>query len=102
MPPSASVGKLTGDLAVEVVFLALEERVLLHVDDDVEIAGRAAGGAVLAFAVEAQALARGDAGRNLHRELALAADAAGAAARLARLGDDLAGAAALAARSARR
>ena len=37
-------------LAVEVVLFAMEERVLLHVDDDVEVAGRAAGGAVLAFA----------------------------------------------------
>ncbi len=98
VPPSASVGKRDRHLAIEVVFLAMEERVLLDVDDDVEIARRAAGGAVLALAVEAQPLAGGDAGGNLDRELALAADAAGAAAGLARLGDRLAGAAAVRAR----
>ena len=76
----------------------MEERVLLDVDDDVEVARRTAGGAVLAFAVEAQPLAGGDAGGNLDRELALAADAARAAAGLARLGDRLAGAAAIRAR----
>ena len=74
-------------LAVEVVAVALEERVLLHVDDDVEVAGRAAGRAVLAFALEPQPLAGGDAGGNLDRDLALAADASRAAARLARLAD---------------
>ena len=39
----------------------MEERVLLHVDDDVEVALRAAGSAVFALAVEPQALAGGDA-----------------------------------------
>ena len=57
-PPSAIVWKGIGQLAIEVVPLAMEERVLLDVDDDVEVAGRSAGGAVLAFAVEAQPLAR--------------------------------------------
>ena len=85
-------------LAVEVVLLAMEERVLLHVDDDVEIAGRAAGRTVFAFAVQAEPLSRRDPGGNLHRQLALAADTSGAAARLARLGDRLAGAAARRAR----
>ena len=66
-------------------------------DDDVEIAGRAALDAVLALAGQAQALAGGDAGRNLHLELALSRRAAVAAARHARLGDDAAGAAAVAA-----
>ena len=50
-------------LAVEIVAFAVEERVLLHVDDDVEIAGRAAGAAVLALAVEPQPLAGRDARR---------------------------------------
>ena len=86
-------------LAVEIVPFAVEESVLLDVDDDVEVAGGTAGGAMLAFAVQAQPLAGRDAGRNLHRELALAADAARAAARLARLGDRLAGAAAVRARA---
>ena len=95
VPPSASVGNDTGISQIEVVLLAMEERVLLHVHDDVEIAGRAAGGAVLALAVEPQALTGRDAGGNLDRQLALAADAAGAAAALARLGDGLARAAAV-------
>ena len=85
-------------LAVEVVVVALEERVVGDDDDDVEIAGRPALDAVLAFAGQAQALAGGDAGRDLHLEVALLGRAAVAAARLARLGDDAAGAAAVAAR----
>ena len=48
-------------LAIEIVAFAMEEVVVLDVDDDVEIAGRAAGGAVLAFALQAQPLAGGDA-----------------------------------------
>ena len=60
-------------LAVQVVVFAPEERVLGDVDDDVEVARRAALAAVLAFALEPQALARGDARRDLHRELPLAA-----------------------------
>ena len=71
LPPSAMVAKPSAQLAVQVVVLAPEHRMLRHVDDDVEIAGRSALGAVLAFAGQAQALARGDAGRNLDRELAL-------------------------------
>ena len=60
-PPSASIGKLTGSSQYEIVFLAMEERVVLHVDDDVEIARRAAGRSVLALAVQPQALAGRDA-----------------------------------------
>ena len=86
-------------LAVQVVAVALEERVLLHVDDDVEIAGRAAARAGFAFAAEAQALAGGDAGGDADGELLLLLHASRAAARRARLGDDRAGAAALAARA---
>ena len=50
-------------LAEQVVAVAVEELVLLDVDDDVEIARRAAGAAVLAFVLEAQLLAGGDARR---------------------------------------
>ena len=57
----------TGDVDVEVVALAMEHLVRPHVNDDVEIAGRAAGRAVLALAVEAQALAVGDARRESAR-----------------------------------
>ena len=77
-------------MAVEVVVFAMEDVVVLDVDDDVEIARRAAGGSVLAFAVQAQALAGGDPRGNLRRDLALAPDPSRAAAGLAGLADDLA------------
>ncbi len=99
LPPSASVGNGDRHLAVEVVLLPVEERVLLHVHDDVEIARGAAGTAVFALAIEAQALAGRDAGRDLHRQLALACGAPGSAAGVARLGDGLSGAAAVGART---
>ena len=89
-------------LAVQVVAVALEELVILHVHDDVEIAGRAAGRAVLALAVEAQPLPGRDAGRDLDGELALLRHVPGAAARRARLGDDLAGCRGTGRRCARR
>src|SRR5262245_42689607 len=74
-------------LAVEIVAFPVEECMLLHVDDDVEVSRRTAGAAVLAFAVQAQALPRGDARRNFSGDPALPADASGAAAGLARLAD---------------
>ena len=49
------------NLAREVVAVALEERMLLHLDDDVEIAGRPALRAGFAFAGQAQPLPGGDA-----------------------------------------
>ena len=70
---------------------------ILHVDDDVEVAGRAAAGSGLALAVEAEALAARDAGRDANGELALPGHVAVAAALRARLGDDAPLAAALAA-----
>src|SRR4051812_1943993 len=72
----------------------MEERMVLHVDHDVEIARRSAGRAVFPFAVEAQPLPGRDAGRDLRGELAFAGDPTRAPARLARLADDAAGAAA--------
>src|SRR6185369_11952180 len=84
-----------GNLAEEVHAVAAEERVLTHVHDDVEVAGRSAGGAGFAFADEPQLLAGGDARGNLDRNLTVARDASRAAALGARLRDDLAGAAAL-------
>src|SRR5215204_2042098 len=65
---------------------------ILHVDDDVEIARGAARAAVLAFAVDAEALPGGNARRDLRGYLPLASDATRAAAGLARLGDHLPGA----------
>ncbi len=91
-------GEGDAQLAVQIVVVALEERVVGDDHDDVEIARRAALGAVLAFARQAQALAGGDAGRDLHLQIALLGGPPVAAAGRARLGDDAAGAAAVAAR----
>ena len=51
--------------------MALEEGVLLHLEEHVEIARGAAVRAGLAFAGQPQALAIVHAGRNVHLELAL-------------------------------
>src|SRR5205085_4850373 len=69
-------------LAIEVVVLAVKERMFLHVHDDVKVARRAAGGAVFALAIQTQPLTSGDPCGNLGCDLPFAADAAGAAARL--------------------
>ena len=87
------------NLAEQVQPVAPEELVLLHVDDDKEVAGRAAGAAGFALALQAELLTGRDAGRDLDGDLPLARDAARAAARVARLGDCPAGAAALRARA---
>ena len=62
---------LMRDGAVQVVFVALEERVLLHLQEHVEIARRAAVGAGLAFVGQPQARAVVHAGRDVDLELAL-------------------------------
>jgi len=59
---------------------ALKERVGPDRQEDVEIARRPAADARLAFAGKPDARAVLDAGRNIHRERALAGDPAGAAA----------------------
>src|SRR5439155_729483 len=59
------------NLAVQVLSVAPEELVLLHVHDDVEMPGRTAGGSRFAFALQSQLLARGDAGGDLDSDLAL-------------------------------
>ena len=64
------------NLAREIVAVALEERMLLDLDDDVEIAGRPAERAGFAFAREPQPLAGRDAGGNLDRQLAQLLDRA--------------------------
>src|SRR6478736_5320366 len=84
------------DVAEQVVALALQELVVLHLHDDVEVAGRAAGDTGLALALNPEPLSRRDPRRDLHGELALLQDAALAVAGGARLGDHLARAAALA------
>src|SRR5690606_185190 len=77
-------------LAEEVVALALEDVVLAHPHFDVEVARRRAGGAGLALARQADAVAVVDAGRNLHLQHFFRLDAAGAVAGLARVADGLA------------
>src|SRR5438094_1904579 len=83
------------NLAEEIDAVAPEERMLLHVDDDIEMARGSAGDAAFALVLEPELLAGGDARRNLHRDLPLARHASRTAARRARLRDDAAGAAAL-------
>ena len=62
-PPIAMMWNGHRHFGVQVVLLAPEDGCGRDVDDDVEIAGRAAGRAVLAFAMQAQSLPVGDAGR---------------------------------------
>ena len=85
------------DLAEQVGAVALEERVRLDADDDVEVPGRAAGGARLAFAGDAELAVGVHSGRDLDLELALHRDLPLSAALLALAGDDAARAAAAAA-----
>ncbi len=80
-------GEVDRDLAEEIQAIAAEELVLLHVDDDVEMPRRAAGrSARFAFTLQPQLLARSDARRNLHRDLAFLRDTSGAETGVTRLG----------------
>src|SRR5690606_11617911 len=65
---------------VQVVAVAVEDRMLAHAHFHVEVAGRRARRAGLALAIEADAIAAVDAGGNLDREDLLVLDAAGAVA----------------------
>src|SRR6185436_2097567 len=78
-----------------VVVAARELRVIADVDEDVQIAGRSAVEARLPFAGDAQARPVVDAGRDLHRDLLLFANASRAIARRARILDHFSRAAAL-------
>ena len=82
-------------LAVQVVVVALEYRVLADVDLDVEVARWAAIDTRFAVAGVAQAHALVDAGGDLHLQRLLLLHPAGAAAVAAGVGDDLAAAVAL-------
>ena len=93
--PERRLGEGQRERAVELVALAREEGVLAHVEDDVEIARRAAGQAPFALAGDAHLRALVDAGRDAHLERPLLGHAALARAGLARALDDLALAAAL-------
>ena len=59
--------------------VALEKLVRRERQENIEVAGRPAAQARLAFAGKPDARAVLDAGRNIHRQRALARDAAGAA-----------------------
>src|ERR1051325_9479950 len=84
-------------IADDVESFADEKRMLRDLDDDVQIAGLPAIGAAFAFVPELQARAVIDAGRNLDAERVELARSARAAAFAARLGDERALSAALAA-----
>src|SRR5262249_6972817 len=83
------------DLAEEIVAVAAEELVLLHLNHHVQVSGRSAERTRFTFALQPQLLTGCNARRNLDRELSIARDPSRAAARLARLGDNLSCAAAL-------
>jgi hypothetical protein len=93
------LGKADRDLAEEMGAVAPEELVVRDPEDDVEVAGGATLGSPLALAGDPELGAVVDAGGNLDLERALGLDLALAVARLALLGDDAPGAAAVAARA---
>src|SRR5688572_229096 len=78
--------------AMQVGAFALEDRMRLELDDDVEIAVRPAVHARFAFPRKADAVVLVDAGRNLHRQRLVLEHATDAFAGLAGIGDHLAGA----------
>src|SRR5471032_1118703 len=86
------LGERDRHFAMQVVAFALEHRVRLDVNFHIQVARRSAIGARLAVAGRADAHAVVDADRDLHFQRLVALDATGAAARRARVGDDLAGA----------
>jgi hypothetical protein len=88
-------GETDGDFAIEVVLFAREDGMVLDLDEDVEVARRAAVFAGLAFAGETDAVAGVHARGDLDRQGLAFLDAALAVAGLARVLDD--GAAAVAA-----
>src|SRR5690606_18378465 len=92
------LGERDGDVAVQVVVAALEELVLAHLDDDVEIARRTAVDSRVALARDAQPRAVVHAGRDLDLQRLFGENAPLAAAGLAWVLDHLARAAAMAAR----
>ena len=88
-----------GNLRIEVRVLSLESLVIGDMNDDVEVARRAAASAGLAFATVSDSGAGFDSRRDRDLQCALALDAAFAAAVLTGILNDLAGTPAVAARS---
>src|SRR5262245_15877231 len=95
-------GEVEWDLAIQIIAVALEECVFLNVDDHVEIARWPTARTGFAFAAQAQPLPGGDASGNADAQFLFLLNASRAATCLARLGDDLARAAALTAGSRNR
>src|SRR5690606_12285093 len=91
------VGEADRHLAIQMLAVALEDRVLTHVDHHVQITRRATLGTGLAFAGQANAVARVDACGHLHGKRLLFFDAALAVAAATGIGNHLA--AAMAARA---
>src|SRR5439155_6648637 len=85
-------------LADQVVAVALEERVFLHVNANDQVAARGAGLSGFAFAAEGELQAAESTGGNVDLECPPHGDVAFAAALAARIGDDLTASAAAAAR----
>ena len=82
-------------LAPQVVALAVQKRMVLDVDHDVEVPRWTPAHPVFALAVEAQPLPGCDARRDLHREFAFLLDPTVPSARVTRALDDLAASSAL-------
>src|SRR5262245_15166642 len=76
------------NFAEQIVTVAMEERMLLYMDDDVEVAGGATAAARFTLAAEAQPLSARDARGNLDGQLPGLLHATGSAARRARRTDD--------------
>ena len=89
------LGDVDRNGAMQIAFVALENGVFLDFEDHVQIAGRAAVSAGLAFIRQAQLGAVVDAGRNVDFQLRSRAQIAFALAFLARPANDLAASAAL-------
>src|SRR5690606_27335237 len=66
------LGEADGNLAVDVAIVPDEDRVLLHLEDHVKVAGDAAGRSRLALALEREPGAGVDPGRHLHVHLGAA------------------------------
>src|SRR5690606_28017811 len=86
------VGEADRDLAVQMLAVTLEDRVLADIDHHVEVAGRPTEGPRLALAGQADAVAAVDAGRHLDRQGLVFLDAPLTLAGATGIGDHLAAA----------
>src|SRR5437762_5854115 len=84
-------GKADRHLAMQIGTLALEHRMRLQIDDDVQVARRTCVRAAFTFTTQANAIVLVDTGWNFHRQRLVLLDAPGAMTRHTRIGNDLAG-----------